>query len=289
MIHASELPGKGRGLDARVWVILGGGAAKGLAHVGAWRAIQEAGIPVAGIIGTSTGAIVGAAVAGGRTIEEMEEHSRRFRRRDVMRVNRRVVWINGIRSPSVFRGDTLRRYIRDLLPTEHWHELTIPLMVNAVDLASGETVWFGQGSDEDLALVDAVHASAALPVLFPPAEVGGRILVDGGVVDMLPLPKAAEMGATRIIAIDVGASGGADARVVVDGGLVSVHQRIFSIMASRRRGEAVRSWSGVPLTYVRPDFEDAHGFDFENRHFFLEEGYRATREALEVAVPTPGA
>ena len=289
MTHANELAGKGRGLDSRVWVVLGGGAAKGLAHVGAWRAIQEAEIPVAGIIGTSTGAIIGAAVAGGKTVEEMEEHSRRLRRRDVMRVNRRVLWVNGIRSPSVFRGDTLRRYVRDLLPTEHWAELTVPLIVNAVDLASGETVWFGHGSDQDVALVDAVHASAALPVLFPPVEVGGRILVDGGVVDMLPLGKAAGMGATRIIAIDVGAGTRADARVVVDGGLVAVHQRIFSIMASRRRGEAVRNWSGVPLTYVRPDFEAAHGFDFENRHFFVEEGYRATCEALEAASAQPSA
>ena len=70
---------------------MGGGAAKGFAHVGAWKAIQEAEIPVAGIIGTSTGAMMGAALAGGRGVEEMEERSRRFRRRDVMRVNRRVV------------------------------------------------------------------------------------------------------------------------------------------------------------------------------------------------------
>ena len=286
MTHANALPEKGRGLDSRVWVILGGGAAKGLAHVGAWKAIQEAEIPVAGIIGTSTGAIIGGAVAGGRTVEELEEHSRRFRRRDVMRVNRRAVWLNGIRSPAVFRGDTLRRYIQDLLPTERWQELTIPLIVNAVDLASGETVWLGHGSDEDVELLDSIHASAALPVLFPPVEVGGRMLMDGGVVDMLPLGKAAKMGATRIIAVDVGASGPADARLVVDGGLVAVHQRVFAIMAGQRRAKAVRNWSGVPLTYVRPDFQDSHGFDFENRHFFLEAGYRATREAL--AVPTAG-
>ncbi len=279
--HANELPGKGRGLDSSVWVILGGGAAKGLAHVGAWKAIQEAEIPVAGIIGTSTGAIIGAAVAGGRTVEELEEHSRRFRRRDIMRVNRRAVWLNGIRSPSVFRGDTLRRYIQDLLPTERWQELTIPLIVNAVDLASGETVWLGYGSDEEVELLDSIYASAALPVLFPPANVGGRLLVDGGVVDMLPFKKAAEMGATKIIAIDVGAGGRADAGVVVDVGMVAIHQRVFAIMASRRRAKAVRNWSGPPLTYVRPDFKDAHGFEFENRHFFLEEGYRATREALE--------
>ena len=266
---------------------MGGGAAKGVAHIGAWKAIQEAEIPVAGIIGTSAGAMIGAALAGGRTVEEMEEHTQRFRRRDIMRVDRRAVWFNGIRSPSVFRGDTLLRYIRDLLPTEHWGELTIPLLVNAVDLASGKTVWFGHGTDQDVALVDAVYASSTLPVLFPPVEVGGRILIDGGVLDMLPLERAAEMGATRIIAIDVGAGPEADARLVAERGLVAVHQRVFTIMAGQRRRELVRDWCGVPLTYVRPDFEDADGLDFAKRLFFLEEGYRATREALAVPPPPP--
>jgi NTE family protein len=280
-VKDNQVPEEGRGTDSRTWVILGGGAAKGFAHVGAWKAIQEAEIPVAGIIGTSAGAMIGAALAGGRSIEEMEEHSRRFRRRDVMRLNRRAIWVNGIRSPSVFRGDTLRSFVLELLPTEQWGELTLPLMVNAVDLASGEMVWFGHGNDQNTALVDAVYASAALPVLFPPAEIGGRMLIDGGAVDMLPLGKAADMGATRIIAIDVGAGPHADARAVIDGGLVAVHERVFSMMAGRNRMESVRNWAGVPLTYVQPDFEDTGGFDLERRHFFIEEGYRATHEALE--------
>jgi NTE family protein len=277
---SNQLPEKGRGTDSRIWVIMGGGAAKGFAHVGAWKAIQEAEIPVAGIIGTSTGAMMGAAFAGGRSVEELEEHSQRFRRRDVMKLNRRSVWINGIRCPSMFRGDTLRRFILDVLPTEQWLDLTIPLMVNAVDLASGDTVWFGHGSDQEVALLDAVYASAALPVIFPPADLGGRVLIDGGASDMLPLGKAAEMGATRIIAIDVGAGPQTDAREVVAGGLVAIHQRVFSLMAGQRRRESVRNWTGVPLTHVQPEFEDTDGFDFERRHFFIEEGYRATREAL---------
>ncbi len=286
MTHSNQAPGEdqepgeGGALDPRTWVIMGGGAAKGVAHVGAWKAIQEAGIAVAGIIGTSAGAMVGAALAGGRTVDDMEEHSQRFRRRDLMRVNRRAVWVNGIRSPSLFRGDTLRRFIQDFLPTEDWRELTIPLLVNAVDLASGETVWFGHRSDQEVSLADAVYASAALPVLFPPAELGGRMLIDGGALDVLPLGRAAEMGATRIIAIDVGADRQVDAQAVVDGGLVAVHQRVFSIMAGQRRRESVRDWTGAPLTYVHPDFEDADGFDFDRREIFFEEGYRATREAL---------
>lgn len=97
---------------------------------------------------------------------------------------------------------------------------------------------------------------------------------------MLPLGKAAEMGATRIIAIDVGAASHADARAVVDGGLIAVHQRVFSLMAGQRKRDSVRNWTGVPLTYVCPDFDDTDGFDFKKRYFFIEEGYRATREAL---------
>ena len=267
---------------------MGGGAAKGLAHVGAWKAIQEAGISVAGIIGTSTGAMMGAAVAAGQTVEEMEERSERLRRRDIMRVNRRAVWVNGIRSQSVFRGDILRQFIVDLLPTDDWRELTIPLMVNAVDLASGEMVWFGHGGDQDVGLVDSVHASAALPVLFPPVEMGERMLVDGGVLDMLPIERAAEMGATRIIAIDVGAGPQVDARVVVDGGLIAVHQRVFSLMAGHKKRESVQSWTGVPLTHVSPVFADTDGFDFKKRRFFIEEGYRATSEALAVPAPPGG-
>ena len=277
---SKHVPEGGGELDSRTWVLMGGGAAKGFAHVGSWKAIQEAEIPVAGIIGTSTGAMMGAALAGGRTVAELEEHCKAFQQRDVMRVNRRAVWVNGIRSPSMFRGDTLRHFIQDLLPIEHWRDLTIPLIVNAVDLASGEMVWFGHGGDMDVTLIDSVYASAALPVLFPPAEVGGRMLVDGGALDMLPLGRAAQMGATRIIAIDVGAGPQADARAVVDGGLVAVHQRVFSIMAGHMRRESVRNWTGVPLTYVQPDFQATDGFDFERRHFFIEEGYRATREAL---------
>jgi NTE family protein len=259
---------------------MGGGAAKGLAHVGAWKAILEAEIPVAGIIGTSAGAMVGAALAGGRTVADMEAHAEGFRRKDLMKTTRRVMGLNGVRSLSVFRGDVLRRYIEDLLPIHDWSGLTIPLIANAVDLASGEMVWFGHGSDQDAALVDAVYASAALPVLFPPAEFGGRVLVDGGVLNTLPLQKAAQMGATRIIAIDVGAGPLADAQAVVDGGLVAMHQRVFSIMAGRRRRDSVRDWTGVPLIYVKPDFEDVDGFDFDQRGLFFAEGYRATREAL---------
>jgi len=269
------------------WIVMGGGAVKGLAHVGAWRAIRESGISVAGIIGTSTGAMIGAAIAAGRSIEEMEANARGLRRRDVIRLRWRAIWLNGIRAPSVFRGDVLRAYIDRFLPNKSWGDLTIPLLVNAVDLATGEMLWFGHQADQGVTLVEAVHASSSLPVLFPPVNAGGRLLVDGGVQDMLPLQKAADMGATRIIAIDVGAGHESDASAAVGQGLVAVHERVFTIMAGQKRRDALEAWSGVPLTTVLPDLRHIAGFAFDRADYLLEEGYRATRAALSGSSEAP--
>ena len=79
------------------WVVLGGGGLKGLVHVGAWRALTEAGVQPAGIVGTSIGALVGALAASGMTWQEMREHALALKKTDIVRVNRRVAWINGIR------------------------------------------------------------------------------------------------------------------------------------------------------------------------------------------------
>jgi len=271
---------EGVGPRKATWVVMGGGAVKGLAHVGAWRAILEAGISVAGIIGTSVGAMIGAAIAGGRSVEEMETCARSLRRRDIVRLNPRALWFNGIRAASVLRGDVLLAYVNRFLPAKSWGDLHIPLLVNAVDLETGETLWFGHQATLGVTLVDAVYASCSLPVLFPPVKVQGRLLVDGGVLEMLPLQKAVDAGATRIIAIDVGTRLESGVGTVAEQGLVAVHQQVFTIMASQRRRGTLRSWSGVPLTAVLPDLQGVTGFDFGQIDYLLEEGYKATRAAL---------
>ena len=265
------------------WVVMGGGAVKGLAHVGAWRAILEARISVAGIIGTSVGAMIGAAIAGGRSLEELESSALNLRRRDIVRLNPKALWFNGIRAASVLRGEVLLNYVNRFLPVKNWKDLQIPLLVNAVDLETGETLWFGHQEALGVTLVEAVHASCSLPVLFPPVKIQGRLLVDGGVQDMLPLQKAVDAGATRIIAIDVGASLESRNRRVVEQGLVAIHQRVFTIMAAQKRSDTLRSWSEVPVTTVFPDLQDVTGFDFNRVDYLLEEGYRATRAALTAA------
>ncbi len=275
-------------LGEEVWAVLGGGGLKGLAHLGAWEAIVEAGVRPRGIVGTSIGALVGAALAAGRGWEELAPLALDLEREDIVRVNRRVAWVNGIREEGVFRGEVLRAYVERVLPAREWDELEIPLQVNAVDLGTGETVWFGPGGRTDVALVDAIHASCSLPVLYPPVEIGGRYFVDGGTADALPLTRAAEMGASGVVAVDAGSGGEIDAGPVVERGLVAIHQRIFGIMSGLRRREQADRWEGPPLLLVRPRLDGYETFDFESVKYFLEEGYRATRAALERGGPEEG-
>lgn len=275
-------PPSGRGsLGRRVWLCLGGGGLKGLAHVGAWRALSEAGVAVQGIVGTSIGALVGALIARGATWEELSELAADLTKDDIVRVNRRAVLINGIRQPSVFRGSPLRDYFERLLPAGGWGDLAIPLQINAVELERGRTIWFGPGARTDVSLLDAVYASAALPVLYPPATIDGVAFVDGGTEHPLPLERAAALGATGIVGVDVGSGESADSEAILAQGMIGVHSRIFSIMTYRRRRELVAEWKGPPLLYVRPDLEGYGTFDFDHVEYFAEEGYRATRAALE--------
>lgn len=248
--------------------------------MGVLRALNEAGARVEGIVGTSIGALVGACFAGGLGWREMDAAARELRRDDILKVSRGAVWVNGIRSVSVFRGEVLREYIEGVLPSAEWDRLSIPLTVNAVSLGTGETEWFGDGGRTDLSVLDAVYASTALPVMYPPLELAGDHYVDGGTGDALALGRAEAMGATGILAVDVGSSPRADPDAVVEQGMVAIHERVFAIMSGRRRREVVAEWDSLPLLLVRPDVEGASAFDFDAIPDFLDEGYRATRRAL---------
>lgn len=268
-------------VDADPWLVLGGGGVKGIAHVGALRALAEAGVRPAGIVGTSIGALVGALAASGVDTEEGHRIARSLEHDDIVRVNRRAVWINGIRQVSVFRGDTLLDYLRRVLPPEGWDAMDVPLLINAVDLGDGSTEWFGPDARTDLPLAEAVYASCALPGFYPPWRADGRAYVDGGTAHPLPIHRAADEGAGRVIAIDVGSGREGDVEETLAQGFLGIHQRVFSIMTYRRRQDALARWDGPPLLHVRPRLDGYGPFGFEHIEYFLGEGYRATREALE--------
>lgn len=262
-------------------VVLGGGGVKGLTHVGAWRAIQESGLAVSELIGTSIGGFVGAAVAGGASCEELAARSVRLVKRDIVALNRWALLLNGIRQTSVFEGERLRRYIADVLPVEEWSELKLSLALNCVSLESGQTVWFGAGGRTDVPLVEAVYASCALPLFYPPAEIDGEHLVDGGVLDAVPIERAAERGAELIVAVDATSGSHQDPGDVVSKGMVAIHHRVLDIVGAAQRRVQLERWDGPRLVYVRPQLDGFSTFEFAQTRYFLDEGYRATRAALE--------
>ena len=262
------------------WLVLGGGGLRGISEVGVLRALSEAGIRPAGIVGTSIGSLIGAFAASDMDWKDMWDIALAMDKQDVVRLNRRVAWINGIRQRSVFRGATLRDYFSKILPENGWEAMNIPLLINAVDLGDGSTEWFGIGGRLDVSLADAVYASSALPVFYPPLEVDGRAFIDGGASHPLALRRAHEAGASTIIGVDVGAGETGDVESILEQGMLAVHQRIFAIMTWRRRQELVAEWDGPPLIYIRPQLEGYGTFAFDSVEYFLEEGYRAARKAL---------
>jgi NTE family protein len=267
----------------RVVLVLGGGGVKGTAHAGAWRAIREAGLEVAEIVGTSIGALVGASIAGGAEAEELESQARSLMKKDIVDINRWALLPMGIRQQSIFQGLALRKYIGSVLPETDWSELAIPLSVNAVDLETGRNVWFGAGGRTDVPMVDAVYASSALPPFYPPLEVEGMHLVDGGIMDAVPITKAADRGADLIIAVHASAGRKRDAADTVEKGLIAIQHRVIDIMAYAHRQVVEDMWMGPPVIHVRPDVSEYSTFDFDAVDYFLEEGYRAMKEALAAA------
>ncbi|MEX0907301.1 MAG: patatin-like phospholipase family protein [Gemmatimonadota bacterium] len=266
--------------EERVALVLGGGGLKGLAHVGAWRAVQESGIRVTEVVGTSIGALIGAAIAGGVEHERLSQVAHSLQKAEIISLNRWALLFNGIRQESIFRGDVFLGYIEATLPVAAFDDLALPLSVNAVDLGTGEPAWFGAGGRGDVSLTDAVYASCALPVFYPPARLGDRYYVDGGVCDPLPVSFALARGADRVIAVDVAAAIAGDAAGTVAKGMVAIHHRTMQIMGGSRSMQERAEGYGPNVTYVRPALDGYDTFDFGNTDYFLAEGYRATRAAL---------
>ncbi|HEX7119917.1 MAG TPA: patatin-like phospholipase family protein [Longimicrobiales bacterium] len=264
----------------RVILVLGGGGVKGMAHIGAWKAIEEAGLEVKEIVGTSIGALVGACIAGGMGWRELAPLAVALRKRDIVSMNGRSVLLNGIRQRSIFHGERLADYIRSILPVERFEDLALPLSLNAVDLETGQTEWFGAGGRTDVSLAEAVHASCALPMFYPPVEIGGRHYVDGGVGAALAVERARDRGAELVVAVDVSAGPVKDSLDTISKGMVAIHHRVYDIMSHAQREAVLEGWSGPPLIYVRPRLDGISTFDFTRTHYFLEEGYRAARSAI---------
>ena len=173
-----------------IGLALGGGFARGIVHVGVLKALEEEGININFVAGTSVGALIGATYCSGVTPAELEQIASRVRFRDLARWTlSRYGFATNLRMIS---------FLDRILKVKTFEELRIPLAITATNFASGEGVVFRSGP-----LADPVRASCAYPGVFLPVTVDGRMLVDGMLAHSLPSQPVREMGADRVIAVNL--------------------------------------------------------------------------------------
>lgn len=174
----------------RIGLALGGGAARGFAHIGVIQVLEEAGIRPDLVVGTSAGSLVAALYASGKSGAELA------RLAQGMDESALTDW--SFPSRGLIRGDALARYVREQTGGRTIEQMALPLGVVATDLDSGEPVLFQVG---DAGI--AVRASSAVPAVFQPVRIGAREYVDGGLVSPVPVRFARQMGAELVIAVDI--------------------------------------------------------------------------------------
>lgn len=243
-----------------IGLALGGGFARGFAHLGVLQVLEQNQIPISHIAGTSVGSILGAAYASGAPLSRIIATCRTLRFRDIARW--RVSRL-GLASNNRL-GDLIER----VFESRQFEELRIPLAVVATDLTSGEPVVFTQGH-----LVDAIRASCAFPGLFEPVEIGTRCLADGGLVAPVPTRAARELGATSVMGISVGMQDGHR------GAPTNIFQ-VVSRAVSAAQKHQLEIWERHADIVLRPDVQSLAWDDFDRAEEAIEAGAVAARRAL---------
>lgn len=175
----------------RIGLALGSGAARGLAHIGVLKVLEEAAIPIDVIAGTSIGALIGALYAAGVPLRQMEEITCNLNWRDMTRLLDPVLPTSGL-----LDSGRVALFMTRLLPVDTFEELPVPLAVTATDVETGEALVIRKGS-----LREGLQAAIAFPGIFAPVPFGTRFLVDGGLCNPVPAEIAYDMGASHVIGV----------------------------------------------------------------------------------------
>jgi len=267
----------------RVVGVFGGGGAKSLACAGAWKALAEASLTPSHLVGTSLGAVIAAAFASGASYDDVVIAARSLSRRDVAPLDP-IALLKGAFAGSILKAQGPRRAIERLVPATRFEQLESPLTITATDLDSGELLLFGTGGRSDLPLHDALYASCALPLYFPPLSLDGRRLGDGGLRAVLGLEPASKIPADLVVAIHVGPGFDEPAptsRAPVPA-LVRAHGEAIRVMMAAQVERQIADWpKGAPrLVLVRPIAEREATFAIASGDRYLQAGYAATKRAL---------
>ena len=245
----------------KIGLALGGGAARGFAHVGVIQVLEEAGLRPSLVAGTSAGSLVAAIYASGKTGAQLQQVA------ETMEEVAIADWTLPIFSRGVFRGEALARYVNKVVDGRLIESFPMPLGIVATDLNSGQAVLFQRGDTGT-----AVRASSAVPAVFQPVKIGGHEYVDGGLVAPVPVRFARQMGAELVIAVDI--SSAPEANPAND--TLQILLQTFAIM-----GKSINSFElqGADLV-VRPAFTGLSSADFATRRRAIEAGREAMLKLL---------
>ena len=245
----------------KIGLVLGGGAARGFAHVGVIQVLEEAGIRPDLVVGTSAGSLVAAFYASGKTGSQLQQVS------ETMEEATFADWTLPIFSRGMLRGEALARYVSMQVNGRLIENMALPLGIVATDLHSGVGVLFQRGDT-----ATAVRASSAVPALFHPVKIAGRDYVDGGLVSPVPVRYARQMGAELIIAVDI--SSAPESNAATDS--LQILLQTFSIMSKSINAFELREADVV----VKPLLLGVGSSDFAARRRAIEAGRLAMQAAL---------
>ena len=243
----------------RIGLALGGGAARGFAHIGVIQVLEEAGIRPDLVVGTSAGSLVAALYAAGRTGSELA--------RVALAMDESAITDWSFPGRGMIRGDALARYVREQTGGRTIEQLPMPLGIVATDLDNGLAMLFQRG---DVGL--AVRASSAVPAVFQPVNIGGREYVDGGLVSPVPVRFARQMGAELVIAVDI--SSPPDGNATSDP--FKMLLQTFSIMGKSINGFELKDADIV----LRPRLLGVSSADFTARKRAIDSGREAAIAGL---------
>ncbi|ANB61408.1 patatin-like phospholipase family protein [Anoxybacteroides amylolyticum] len=245
----------------KIGLALGSGGARGFAHLGVIKILEEEGIPIDYIAGSSMGALVAAFYASGLGIDRLYKLAKAFRRNDFIDLT--------IPKMGFVSGNKIKEFIRLVTKGKQIEDLVIPVAIVATDIQKGEKVVFRHGD-----LATAVRASISIPGIFVPEVVNGRMLIDGGVIDRIPVSVVREMGADLVIAVDV-------SHVKAAGNIVSIFDIILQSI-DILQDELVRHREYVSDVMIRPHVEQYSSRAFTHTEEIIKIGEEEARKQMSV-------
>lgn len=261
LYSCQTVPQPARKAEPKVALVLGGGSAKGFAHIGVIRVLEQEKIPIHMIVGTSVGSVIGGIYASNPDSFQLEWLAFKIERNDILDFS--VVYSKF----GPVQGVRLENFIQQTVKTQRVEDTKIPFYPIATDLNTGKTVILEKGS-----LARAVRASSSIPGIFVPVEFGNRTLVDGGVTNNLPCDIARSKGADVVIAVNLLK----DIRDYDISSVVDIIGQSVNVMMH----ENTKTRLKYADVLIEPDIKGVGMFDFTQKKLLMEEGIKAAKAAV---------